>query len=253
MDKNKILAAAVVAMMVAFPWMPQGGRSTVIRNGATLPATCTVGQDFFIHTTLGPHWCSATNTWLPVGEPAGFVGIVTTGSCPAGYTEVTALDGREPLGTLAANANIGTTGGADNITPAGTNTAPAFSGTMGNTASISAGTPAGTVAAPTFTGNAATLTGTIGSIAATTTPSEVTLSAAGQNTADQAHTHPAPTLTMDSYTPSGTNGAPAFTGSGLAVHLHAFTATGTVAAPAFSGTSFDNRSAFVRVIYCRKT
>lgn len=250
-----VLSALLIASL---PWLPQGGRSSVIRTGSSLPATCAIG-DFFIQSGVGPNWCSAANTWLPVGNPAGFVGMITTGSCPSGYTEVTALDGREPLGTLLANGNIGTTGGADNITPVGTNTAPAFSGTMGSTASISAGTPGGTVAAPVFTGNAATLTGGVSAPI-------FSGSAAGlvANTAlggDNAVAHPytpsgtnsAPTLTMDSYTPAGSNGAPAFTGAGMTAHLHSFTATGAVAAPAFTGTSFDNRSGFVRVIYCRKT
>ncbi len=42
--------------------------------------------------------------------------VVTTGTCPAGYTEVAGLNGKFLLGTLAANKDIGGTGGSDTIT-----------------------------------------------------------------------------------------------------------------------------------------
>lgn len=48
--------------------------------------------------------------------PIGAIVFVISGSCPAGYAEVAALNGRMPVGTLAANANVGTTGGSDSIT-----------------------------------------------------------------------------------------------------------------------------------------
>lgn len=47
----------------------------------------------------------------------------------------------------------------------------------------------------------------------------------------------APTLTMNSYTPAGTNSVPTFTGSALGTHSHTVTATGTVSAPTFTGNS----------------
>jgi hypothetical protein len=59
-------------------------------------------------------------TWVAQaggGLPAGVVVMVASGACPSGYTEVSALNGKMPLGTLDANANVGGTGGADNITP----------------------------------------------------------------------------------------------------------------------------------------
>jgi len=51
--------------------------------------------------------------------------------------------------------------------------------------------------------------------------------------------------------------AQAFTGSSGTVSAQAFTGssatlTGSVSAPAFTGTSFDNRSAFLKVIVCRR-
>lgn len=220
----------IVGLTIALARTPQGGQSTVIRHGATLPTVCALNQDVFIRDGEGFYWCSAANTWSPVGVADGFVGMIESGTCPAGWTELSSIDGRLPIATLASHANVGTTGGADNITPTGTN------------AAITAGTPAGTVAAPVLTGTPAVLTGTVGAIAATATSGEVTISAAGQDTAAQNHTHPAPSLTMNSYTPAGTNSAPAFTGSALATHNHTFT-----------GTQFDNRSAFMRMIFCKKS
>jgi hypothetical protein len=154
---------------------------------------------------------------------------------------------------------------------------------------VSAGTPAGTNSAPTFTGSSTTVG------AQTFTGSAVT-SGAGS-----AHTHtlswPAgvPTNGTVSFTPAGTNGtasftpagsnawpagvpafsggagtvpAQTFTGSALGTHSHtltpggtnsapAFTGnaavlTGSNSAPAFTGNSMDNRSSFRKVIFCSK-
>src|SRR5690348_6703334 len=56
--------------------------------------------------------------------PVGSILIITSGGCPNGYTEVSALNGKTILGTVAANNDIGSTGGSDTITPAGTVSAP---------------------------------------------------------------------------------------------------------------------------------
>lgn len=49
--------------------------------------------------------------------PAGAIGLITLGACPAGFSEVSALDGKTLIGTLAAHGNVGTTGGSDTVTP----------------------------------------------------------------------------------------------------------------------------------------
>lgn len=49
-------------------------------------------------------------------------------------------------------------------------------------------------------------------------------------------------LMMLSFTPAGTNSAPTFTGN-----------AGTISAETWTGNSLDNRSAFVKVIFCQKT
>jgi len=107
--------------------------------------------------------------------------MVASGSCPSSFSEVSALNGAMPYGTVAANGDVGTSGGSNSITPAGTNSTvtgpaqviswpmsvPTFSGSSGtvpaesftgssvSTSSNSAGTPAGTNS--TVTGPAQTI------------------------------------------------------------------------------------------------
>ena len=57
---------------------------------------------------------------IPAGALFAFLGV----SCPVGYVEETALAGKFPLGTLAANLDVGTTGGQDTITQVITHTHP---------------------------------------------------------------------------------------------------------------------------------
>lgn len=269
------------------------------------------------------------------GIPSGSILLTLGASCPTGFSESTALAGKTLFGTLAANADVGGTGGADAITPAGSNSAPAFTGNAVASNSVTAGTPAGSNSAPALTMNAYTPAGTNatstvtplgsnststvtplgsnGAPAFTGTSSTVVVNHVHVQSVNSASTGPNtgygydastntsvasgystanPTGGAASYTPAGTVAAPAFagssstvaaqtftgaastvsaqpftgtpatltgsvaapsfTGSELAAHQHTTTATGTVAAPAFTGTQFDNRGAFVKVIFCRK-
>jgi hypothetical protein len=157
--------------------------------------------------------------------PAGLITLVTSGVCPTGYSELSALAGKTLIGTTAANGDVGATGGTDTITPAGTNQALTFTGSSANTSAVTAGTPAGTNAASATTGNCAATNLAIGT---------------GATTACKAT---APNLTVSAQT---------FTGSALGTHLHAVTATGTINTPTFTGTPGDNRSAYIKVIFCKK-
>lgn len=223
------------------------------------------------------------------GIPSGSILLTLAAACPTGFTESTALAGKTLFGTLAANADVGGTGGADAITPAGSNSAPAFAGNAVASNSVTAGTPAGFNSAPALTMNAYTPAGTNGAPAFTGTASTVVVNhvhvqsvnsgstggsvgygydastntsvASGYSTANPtggaanytpAGTVAAPAFTGTQATLTGNVAAPTFTGSELAAHQHTTTATGTVAAPAFTGTQFDNRGAFVKVIFCRK-
>ena len=54
---------------------------------------------------------------------------------------------------------------------------------------------------------------------------------------------------------TGTVSAETFTGSALGTHTHTLTAMGTNGTSTVTGTmnSFDNRPAFVKVIFCQKS
>ncbi len=101
-----------------------------------------------------------------------------------------------------------------------------FTGGSTTTGATSGGTPAGTVSAPTFTGDAlATHTHTIPVTAGTAGDAVTNNAGTLESTGGQDLT----TSATSGGTPAGTNSAPTFTGSALATHTHTNTATGTVA------------------------
>lgn len=203
--------------------------------------------------------------------PAGVIVLIKAGACPSGYVEDADLNGRTLIGTVAANGDVGTTGGADAVTPSGINSAPSFSGTAWSAPSVS--WPAGV---PSFTGNAfsavvnhthtvtvtdpghthvensnnATTGGLRGWPAADTSTSTATATGYSTASATTGITASAenPAGGVASITPAGTIAWPA----GVPT-IGAYTPAGTVTAATFTGTQFDNRSAFIRVIACRKT
>lgn len=305
-----IFAVGAVVLRAQQPW--QQSSFLPLSYGMAAPAAnCSAGSMYVQAATAPSLWlCTAANTWSQLGfasaggVPAGAIVFIDTGSCPSGYAEVAGLDGKTVLGTLNANGNVGGTGGADTITPAGSVAAPIFTGSQVSTSAITAGTPAGSVAAPTFTGSGwtppaiawpagvPTFAGSAlathahelpWQLASTTTIRQIAVATFGQGTSraatavsaagtanttsaavalSQAVTAgtpagtvawPAGVPTIAAYTPAGTNSAPAFTGSALGTHQHTDTAAGTNSAPAFTGSQFDNRSAFVRLIGCKKS
>lgn len=161
-------------------------------------------------------------------SPAGTLRIITTGTCGTGWTENSAMDGKIIIGTLAANGNVGSTGGNDSITPTVaslTAAAQVFSGTPfsnvinhTHAVTVTYNAQGGTTAATTGT-HSMTSTATGGSARALTSGDVVSATTAN------------PAGGVASITPAGTN-----------------------AASSVSGTlnSFDNRPAFVRVIFCVK-
>ena len=64
----------------------------------------------------------------PPSFPVGGIIFVDTGTCPAGFDEVSSLSTKVLRGTVAANGDVGGTGGSDTYVPAGTNSAPTFTG-----------------------------------------------------------------------------------------------------------------------------
>lgn len=91
-------------------------------TGTSLPATCTVGEQFFkTDATAGRnvYGCSSTNTWTLQGDGTGAGGSVPSGTiaffaaaCPTGWTEYTALQGRYPVGLVSGGTLEGTSGTA---------------------------------------------------------------------------------------------------------------------------------------------
>ncbi len=226
--------------------------------------------------------------------PAGSILLIVSGSCPSGFSEETTLNGKTLVGTLLANANVGSTGGADSVTPAGTVSQPTFTGSALGTHShgvgtfangaITAGTPAGSltwpVSVPTFAGSALAthshelpfqiVSGTsIRALPAATFGTGTSRAAVGGWTATANTTAAvvAKDQPLSAGTPAGTIAWPAsvptFAGSALGTHNHTITGSsssdsagtpaGTVSQPTFTGASQENRSAFTRVIFCRKT
>lgn len=135
--------------------------------------------------------------------------FLAAGTCPAGWVQDTSFDGKFLRVTVAANGNVGATGGSATLTATGSNSAPVFTGSSASSSSDSAGTPTGTVAAPTFTGSSAnTSSNSAGTPAGTNTAPAFTGSSANTSLVSggtPAGTVAAPTLTMNSYTPAGTN------------------------------------------------
>ncbi|HXB11452.1 MAG TPA: hypothetical protein VNZ45_05665 [Bacteroidia bacterium] len=156
--------------------------------------------------------------------PSGLITLKVSGTCPIGWTEVSALNGKMLRGTIAANGDVGTTGGNTTITPVGTINVQTFTGTSNiTTSATSAGTPAGTNAVTATSGNCAAT-----NIAAGT----------GSTTACKAT---APNLTVPAET---------FTGSALATHTHTLTPAGTISQATFTGNSIDPSPSYTKVIFC---
>jgi hypothetical protein len=152
------------------------------------------------------------------GVPSGAI-ILSLTACPSAYSEVTALNGVTLIGTLFANGDVGTTGGSNTITPAGTVAAPVFTG---------AALPGHAHELPFILDTAAPRFHQISPVTFGTGTARPSTSQSAQN----AHVVTAPVA--------------------LSQSVSAGTPAGSVSAPAFSGVPFDNRSAFVKVIFCSK-
>jgi hypothetical protein len=158
------------------------------------------------------------------GVPTGLVTFKVSGTCPLGWTEVSALNGVMLRGTITANGDIGTSGGHSTITPTGTISTPTFTGNQGTTSATSAGTP----------------TGTNGTSSVTTTSGSKAGSSAGAYTA----------IGGSAVGSSFSVPAQVFTGSAMATHTHTITPNGTISTPAFTGVAIDPSPSYIKVIFC---
>lgn len=241
------------------------------------PATpCAPNQgSWTVGTSAVTYYVCASDglSWLTVGGggasvPTGSILLIVSGTCPSGYVEETALNGKTLVGTLAANKDVGTTGGSDTITPTGVNSVPTFNGNAWSAPAIAwpAGVPTLTGTTASFSGNASTVvvnhthgftdlrgasTGgattnwNISTAAADSSSTVSTLVTGNPSAGGAANYTPAGSVTI---TAQGTIAWPA----GVPT-IGAYTPAGSVTAPTFTGDSFSNRSAFTFVIFCRKT
>src|SRR5687768_8250976 len=131
-----MLTRGLAILALVFALVPPASAQPVEwAHGETLPPTC-VPVGIFVKTAApaGVYVCAAVDTWAELssgeggGVPAGASILIDSGTCPTGYEENTALNGKTLIGTLAANKNVGTTVGSDTITPAGVNSVPTFAG-----------------------------------------------------------------------------------------------------------------------------
>lgn len=235
-------AAVCLALSV-----PAYGQALSWSHGPNLPSTCSP-VDIFIKTstTMGIYLCPSADTWVKLdqggegsggeGIPAGSILFIKSGSCPTGFTEESDLNGKTLVGTLAANSNVGTTGGSDTITP---------SAHAGSAVSAHAGTAVADHASHTHTYTdviAHTHTLPVGATDDTAAPfdrADAGTNASGAN---------ATTATGSTGVATGTTAGPS------AVLTHSVTQPSNHAVTQPSDhAAMDNRSAFVRVIACRKT
>lgn len=136
------------------------------------------------------------------GVPTNGIILTLQSACPTGFAEVAALSGAMPLGTVAANTDVGDTGGSDSITTV-----------LNHTHTVNVNDPGhthGLQRYPTTTGGSS---GYTADTSMSGTPTAVTLPMA-----------------------SATTGI-----------------TATTSNPAGGVASIDNRSAFVKVIFCAKS
>ncbi len=241
------------------------------QSGPVAPATCNTGDKFYLTLTGGGVYlrCAGTNFWTPTLAP-GLL-YLSLAACPTGFVEVAGVNGKMLRGTVAANGNVGQSGGSDSVTPtftgsawsapaiawpvgvptftgsAGTVPAQTFTGSSATSSAVSAGTPAGTNGASGTSGNCAATNiaaGTGSTTACKATAPNLTVTAQTfTGSALSTHTH--------TVTATGTNGTAAFTPAGTVAWpggvptLGAYTPIGTISA-------VDTRAGYLNVIVCQQ-
>lgn len=249
----------LAAVLLAAVWFGQSAgpigptAEPPIKVGSGSPSGACGDVRLYTDAVTSTLWVCPVASWVQVGAsegggvPAGSILIVDTGTCPATYSEVSALSGKTLVGTLAAGGNVGSTGGADNITPAGSVAAPVFTGTPFS--GIINHTHGVTDPGHNHTQNAHThiqlsqtaTTGSVGSYEHGTADSS---SAASDEITPDALTSATTATNIANTTGISTQNP--------AGGVSSITPAGTNSAPGFTGTQFDNRSAFTRVIFCKK-
>jgi hypothetical protein len=229
-------------------------------------------------------YCTGTGTSVEMaklsdagggGVPVGMIALVVSGTCATGWSEVTALNGKMLRGTLAANADVGTTGGADSMTPTVaslTAGAQTFTGAAWSAPAIA--WPGGV---PTHAGTAisdhASHTHTYTDVIAHTHVITSQTATTGSATSYEHGTLDTSSAEAEATEVTGSTGIATGTTAGPSATLtHTVSNQGTVAWPAgvptigaytpsgINGTSavtgtlsaFNNRPAYTNVIFCSK-
>lgn len=252
--------------------MTDGGLRVASGNTLTVP-TCNGATDV-LRFTGSAFACGTVTGGGGAALPAGAIVLVDSGSCPTGTTEVSGFAGRSLIGTLAGSGDVGTTGGSDTLTPAGSISAPALTMNSYTPGGTNTGTAVsdhtGANVTSVFTGAALgthahelpfqiPTTTTIRQLAAATFGSGTARAATAVSAAGTANTTSAAVALSQAVsggTPAGTIANTITQAAAHTVTNPTFAGTpavltGTVAAPTFTGSSADNRSAFRRVIFCR--
>lgn len=263
-----MLVALLVGSLMAGLGAANNSRTPTMFVSDTTPPSAGVDVGYLWYdTTAGALKVAASIgpvVWTPIGGgsssggdpvPTGAILLMASGTCPAGYAEETTLDGRTPIGTLAANGDLGDTGGSDTLTPSGTINAQTFTGTL---ASL---THTGANVTSTFTGTALAnhqhelpfqlVSGTSFRAISSATFGTGTSRAAvggGTMTANTTSAAVAKDQAVSAGTPAGT-----IANTITQASAHSYTPQGTISAANFTGSSADNRSAFAKVLFCRKS
>jgi len=189
-------------------------------NGGAIPVSQT-----YVGTNLSGQVVSAPAP--PAGVPSGMIAFIATGTCPSGWTENDTLATYNILVTTTVAGDVGTHGGSNSYTPAGTAGVSSLSAAAQTFTGSSTTVPAETVnsltaAAQTFTGSS------------TTVPAETvnSLTAAAQTFTGALDT----TSSTSGGTPAGSNSGGSFSEGAISWP------TGGSSVPVFSGAS-DTTSA----------
>lgn len=212
-ERGLVTVALLLGMCVAMT--PQGQALQVLLTG------------------VGGHMSAQTGS-LNAGDI-----VIRTSACGAGFTEVAALAGQTVIGTLNASGDVGATGGANDITPEGTNSGGAVSAHTG-----------------TAVADHASHTHTYTDVVNHTHPQAVNSATTGGLSGYTPDTSSNTSTTSGYSTGNPTGGVATGTTAGPSATLtHSVTQPGnhTFTQPAFAGTPFDNRSAFTKVIFCQKS
>lgn len=263
-----LIAALLVGILIVGLSASNDSRTPTMFVSASTPPSAGVDVGYLWYDTAAGALKVVSSTgpvvWTAVGGgsssgsdpvPTGAILLMATGTCPASYVEETSLDGKMPIGTLVANGDLGATGGADSLTPAGSINAQTFTGTL---ASL---THSGANVTSAFTGSALAthqhelpfqlISGTSFRTISSATFGTGTSRAAvggGTLTANTTSAAVAKDQAVSAGTPAGT-----VANTITQATAHSYTPQGSIGQATFTGSNADNRSAFAKVLFCRKS